>query len=77
MHLCVRETQIEADLLPLLADPPGDVEQVGLRQQAGLRVAQVQRGTLALAQDEVTLPVQRLWGEKIDEETLLSRFFSW
>lgn len=73
LHLCVREPQTEADLLPVRANPLGDAEQVGLGQQAGLRVAQVQRGTLALVQDEVILPVQRLWEKSMRK--LVSSFF--
>lgn len=56
-HLCVCQAQAEADFLPLPADLPGDVGQVVLRQQAVLRVAQVQRRILALAQVEVILRV--------------------
>lgn len=77
LHLGVRQTQAHANFHPLGADLPGDVDQVGLRQQAFLRVAQVQRQVLVLAQDEAALRVLRLWKQSRKRgafEPLLSRF---
>ena len=48
LQLLEAQVQVDADRAPVLPDLQGDGQQVGLRQVAALRVAQVERGVLAL-----------------------------